>query len=945
MEKYRIELHSHSRFSDGLWSPENMARRFQELDVRYASLTDHDTLAGLDEFESACERYGVAFIAGLELTFHYFEKELHLLCHGFDRHDPALNNLIRALREHDRIEETSFSTERRIGLKEILDTVHAAGGLVSLAHPIHVEQEMPKLERVVQTLASDGLDGLEVFHPSASAEQQEQLGIMAEKFGLLLLGGTDYHGTAEDRVSEPGLPNESPWWPRFKAKLIELRERQDSHSVKKSKGQKGSSPHYEAKAGLLISMILPATAAFVLFSVSLFGFFLPRFEQSLFEKKKEMIRELTNTVRSLLDEAEREVLEGKSSRAAVQKDMISKIRSIRYGKEKKDYFWIQDLSPRMILHPYRQDLEGQSLADFKDPRGERIFLLFAEKALKEQTAYVDYVWQWKDDPARMEMKESYIQLFEPWGWVIGTGIYMEDVAEETNTLKSGLIQIMSVILLLLVLLHLLMLRNGFRAEALRIKAEKKLHESIGRYSSLVRAAEEGILLVRKSRCLYANPVFLELSGFGPDQLALLDLEEIFPELDLGKSQDELKTSGVKKEIRLVRKGLQTLQCQVTVRILQGEPEDLVIVVRRSDLDAAPTAEISDGLLKRILNLPTATAEDLARNIASANTSEDVIVLCKKIETIVPSALETGASSLSITSMITSVTDAATARFIGLAQERFGEAPCPFVFMAFGSQGRKEQTLFTDQDNAIIFTPGTGQDPVECKTYFLRMAEEVTGNLLLSGYRRCKGEVMASNPEWCLELDSWKDRFAGWMNKAEDKELMEFGTFFDLRCIFGSEPIVHSLREHTWELLGKNPWFLVQAATNALAFKSPIRLFGSMPSTLDLKVLAMPIISFARLYSLKSGIRMSGTSDRLAQLRDKGILLPSQHHNIQVAFESLMRLRLRHQSDTIKKGAEADNTINTNWLGHMDEVLLKECFREIDRLQERITREFLGGGVG
>jgi len=107
---------------------------------------------------------------------------------------------------------------------------------------------------------------------------------------------------------------------------------------------------------------------------------------------------------------------------------------------------------------------------------------------------------------------------------------------------------------------------------------------------------------------------------------------------------------------------------------------------------------------------------------------------------------------------------------------------------------------------------------------------------------------------------------------------------------------------------------------------------------------MPIVCFARLYALKRNLTCSETSERLSVLCDQGMLLPSRYHDIMTAFETLMRLRLRHQSEAIQNGNSPDNFINPSRLGHIDEAVLKECFREIDSIQESISKEFLGGEV-
>ena len=103
---------------------------------------------------------------------------------------------------------------------------------------------------------------------------------------------------------------------------------------------------------------------------------------------------------------------------------------MRYGPESKDYFWINDMQPRLIMHPYRTDLEGKDIAGFTDPSGKHLFVEVVRTVKNSGAGYVDYQWQWKDDPDRIVPKISYVKGFDPWGWIIGTGIYVEDVHTE-----------------------------------------------------------------------------------------------------------------------------------------------------------------------------------------------------------------------------------------------------------------------------------------------------------------------------------------------------------------------------------------------------------------------------------------------------------------------------------------------------------------------------------
>ncbi|MGD9327497.1 MAG: cache domain-containing protein, partial [Cyclobacteriaceae bacterium] len=148
------------------------------------------------------------------------------------------------------------------------------------------------------------------------------------------------------------------------------------------------------------------------------------------DKKKEMISELTNTAWSLLEEFDNETLNERITQEEAQKAVVAKIEQIRYGDENKDYFWIIDEHPTMIMHPYRPELIRKDLTDYQDPNGKKLFVEATKLVNQDGEGFIYYMWQWKDDSTRIVPKLSYVRGYKPWGWIIGTGIYLEDVNEE-----------------------------------------------------------------------------------------------------------------------------------------------------------------------------------------------------------------------------------------------------------------------------------------------------------------------------------------------------------------------------------------------------------------------------------------------------------------------------------------------------------------------------------
>jgi signal transduction histidine kinase len=223
-----------------------------------------------------------------------------------------------------------------------------------------------------------------------------------------------------------------------------------------------------------LKIIVPAVTAVILFVVTVFGFFLPAYRESLMNGKKEMIHEQVHTAWNILDGFEQKERSGVMTRDQAQHAAAEQIRTLRYGAENKDYFWINDMRPYMIMHPYRPDLEGRDVSDFRDSQGVRLFMNFTETVKKNNEGYVSYMWQWKDDPDHIVPKLSFVKGFAPWGWIIGTGIYLEDVARESTLLTRELIWVSLAILALVSLLSGLMVLQAVKASGLRRKAETDL---------------------------------------------------------------------------------------------------------------------------------------------------------------------------------------------------------------------------------------------------------------------------------------------------------------------------------------------------------------------------------------------------------------------------------------------------------------------------------------
>ena len=240
--------------------------------------------------------------------------------------------------------------------------------------------------------------------------------------------------------------------------------------------------------GIPMRIILPVSLTVILFGLTIFLLLIPLIEEKLLDGKREMIRELTESSWSILAAHAQEERDGLLTREKAQALAVENLRRLRYGPELKDYFWINDMHPRIIMHPYRPDLEGKDISDYADPNGKRLFVEFVKVVQAKSAGYVDYEWQWKDDPGRIVPKISYVKGFVPWGWIVGTGIYVEDVRAEIASITRKLTLISLGILTVIVALSVYIVRRGVIVEQEKKQAEEKARlrqEQLFRASKMV----------------------------------------------------------------------------------------------------------------------------------------------------------------------------------------------------------------------------------------------------------------------------------------------------------------------------------------------------------------------------------------------------------------------------------------------------------------------------
>jgi signal transduction histidine kinase len=247
----------------------------------------------------------------------------------------------------------------------------------------------------------------------------------------------------------------------------------------------------------LIRVVVPTFLTFILFLASFFFVTIPSVRDNSMDRKREMIQELTMSAWNILAKLHNDEKKGLLTRDQAEFQAIEQIRNLHYGQEMKDYFWINDMSPRMIIHPYRTDLNGKDLSEYKDPDGKKVFMEIVKVVADQGSGFVQYKWQANDRPSLIVPKISYVKGFSPWGWVIGTGIYIDDVNAEINLHIERIAAVSVVICMLNIIIFSYIIRVSYLTHKNQRSAEMELKKtkstlalsekmaSLGRLSAMV----------------------------------------------------------------------------------------------------------------------------------------------------------------------------------------------------------------------------------------------------------------------------------------------------------------------------------------------------------------------------------------------------------------------------------------------------------------------------
>ena len=376
-------------------------------------------------------------------------------------------------------------------------------------------------------------------------------------------------------------------------------------------------------------------------------------------------------------------------------------------------------------------------------------------------------------------------------------------------------------------------------------------------------------------------------------------------------------------------------------------QDAALLMSRHGVRHVPVCErgaLVDIVSERdLFALQRLSLKGLSTRIRAAGDLPTLQRAAQDIRRFARNLLGQGVQARQLTELISHLNDLLTTSLVQLLAREQGIDLQRACWLAFGSEGRSEQTIATDQDNGLVFA---SDDPQTERPAWLRFARTVNDALDACGYPLCKGNVMASNPQCCLTAAEWQARFAQWIEHGAPQDLLSASIYFDLRPIAGRLELARPLCEMLLHEPARVPRFIKQMADNALTNRAPLDWLGALATRdegehrwLDLKLRGTALfVDAARLYTLAHGIDASSTRSRLtaAALALRAPALEAE--SWVAAFEFLQMLRLRVQLD---EGAAAarPNEVDVARLNPIDRRVLKESVRVARSLQQRIELDY------
>jgi CBS domain-containing protein len=376
---------------------------------------------------------------------------------------------------------------------------------------------------------------------------------------------------------------------------------------------------------------------------------------------------------------------------------------------------------------------------------------------------------------------------------------------------------------------------------------------------------------------------------------------------------------------------ETLQ-EAMLLMLRNNLQHLPVLHRRQPIGIL---HISD-----IVRHQTHTSLYLVERIFTQDSAEALGRLLPDVRQSFVRMVDEGADSQMIGSALSTIGRSFTRRLLELGEAELGPPPIPYSFMALGSMARNEQSIVTDQDNALVLDDSF--DPAQHDPYFAALGKFVSDGLAACGYTYCTGEIMATNPKWRQPLQNWKRYFSDWIENPTPERLLHSSIFFDLDSVSGDQSLVTQLQDLVAAKAPSSPLFLAAMARNASNRTPPLGFFrnfvmekdGKQNNTINVKRRGTaPMIDLIRVHALACGSTAQNSFDRLDDIARTGLLPSGVGDRIRYALEFISMVRIRHQAIALKRDHAPTNSIEPENISSTERHNLKDAFQLLSDAQK------------
>ncbi len=295
----------------------------------------------------------------------------------------------------------------------------------------------------------------------------------------------------------------------------------------------------------------------------------------------------------------------------------------------------------------------------------------------------------------------------------------------------------------------------------------------------------------------------------------------------------------------------------------------------------------------------------------------------------------------------------TRRVIQLSEEHmklagWGAPPVEYCWINMGSAARYEQTLRSDQDNAIIFNDPAKGHLAKTDAYFAQLAEFIIEGLARCGFEKCQGQVMATNPKWRRSLSAWIKSVHEWTRSYDPEDTRTLTILLDYRPIWGNTTLAEKFRQEIFTAFRDSLAARHMMTRDDLQYKLPISFLGTFitaksgphKNQIDLKKSGtLHIVNGIRIFAIKNQVRETATFARLAQLVEQKAISEEDADLFHASFETLMMFRIHGNAKKVKEGKAPDNHIDPYGLRKRERIILKDALAGVVQLQKRVNSQF------